>query len=167
MLEQISPDSLSYTGSDKLHELGEVYIGPAGTKYVYGMFEYGAAVTCQEGDFVTPFSSSNSFGKATTWTADYSDGVLADLGYVAVAQGSHGATTSYGWFAVAGAVSIRQGTTEAIVDGDPLKLNGDKKPTKFATTTDNDYVRFGYALGNFSTVTATERKTVFLDGKGF
>jgi len=185
MLEQIAPDNLYYTGKEQLHELGELYVGPRGKKYVYGKFELGAAsaTTVNRGHFVFPhISAANTFGGlgkgdslGSYWGADYTDGVLADKGYVGVALGQHLTTTSYGWFQVAGVVTAIQGTTEAIVDGDPLRLKDDKQPTKFSqegNTTGGalviqSYVSFGLAMENFSAVTNTLKKKVALDGKNW
>lgn len=171
MIKQIH-GSINHTGSEKLYDLGEIYCAPEGREYVYGKYEHSASVTCQRGDFVSPFSSSDDFGDMNVFTADYSDGVLADLGYVAVAMGSHGTTTSYGWFQKTGTVTARQGTTEAIEDGDPLRLKGDKQPTKFEQTgvTSGEtlpvqsYLAFGVACEDFNTSTDSLKKTIRLKG---
>ena len=184
MLEQIAPDTLYYTGAVKLHALGEEYTAPQGAKYVYGQFELGpaSATTVNRGIPVFPHtSSSGNFGGlggglGSYWTADYTDGVLADLGYVGVALGQHLATTSYGWFQVQGVVTIVQGSTEAIVDGDPLRLKNDKQVTKYVNLTNltaagatkqQPYLSFGMAGEDFSAVTSSLKKRIFLDGKGF
>ena len=89
MLEQIAPDNLFYSGSEKLHELGEEYCAPGGKKFVYGKYELGAAVTVSKAELVTlSLSGTNTFDR-TTWSCDYSDGVLADLGYVGVSMAQH------------------------------------------------------------------------------
>jgi hypothetical protein len=165
MLQEITPDSLTWTGSDKLHPLGEEYCHN-GVTYEYGQYEHSASVTCHGKQLVFRFSSSGTYNQ---WTADYSDAVLADVGYVGVAMGSHGATTSYGWFAKSGAVTCEQGTTEAIVDGDYLQLKGDKQPTKCpdaSPTTPgmiDEFKKFGMARQDFSTVTSSLKRRIRLD----
>ena len=108
MLEQISPDNLFFAGSTKLHALGEEYCAPQGKKFVYGKYELGAAVTAQAFNLVSLHTSAGNTFDFTTWSADYSDGILADVGYVGVTMAKHPATTSYGWFQIQGAVSIVQ-----------------------------------------------------------
>ena len=68
------------------------------------------------------------------------------------------------------------GTTEAIVDGDALRLKNDKQPTKYlnlagltaaAETKQQPYLQFGMAMVNFSAVTSSLKKLIVLNGRAF